>query len=274
MTKQIYNILAVAAGAALLWSCDDIAPDDRVIPMDSVKPKRCVLLEDFTGQICRNCPDAHRVMEMLSEQYGDALIPVSIHAGAFVISDDCSDYEGEFIGLGTEQGTQIQNQYGVTQWPSGVVDGNTGPINMDKWATEVRRQMADSTTVTLGCQAVLNDSVIDITVESFSSTPLTDASLHVWVTEDSIVAFQQVGGTPVDDYVHNHVFRTSVTPVIVGDTLTTEPHRYTVSRFVQPVMNDNERQIWNVANLHIVAFVRNASGVLQATRCSVKPIEE
>ena len=88
--KTIYknSLIActVAMTAVTFTACDEVGENDRYILGEAIKVERGVLLEDFTGQNCINCPEAHKVIEQLEEQYGeDKFIAVSIHCGGFGI---------------------------------------------------------------------------------------------------------------------------------------------------------------------------------------------
>ena len=73
-----------------LTACDEIAEGDRYLEMPAVESRRAVLLEEFTGQMCTNCPEAQRRISSMKEQYGDQLVVVGIHAGNFGLAE--SDY--------------------------------------------------------------------------------------------------------------------------------------------------------------------------------------
>ena len=66
--------------AALFTACDEVSEGERYISLPQVETKRNVLLEDFTGQFCSNCPTAHATINSLKAQYGSSLIAVSVHA--------------------------------------------------------------------------------------------------------------------------------------------------------------------------------------------------
>lgn len=53
------KILTVVLGGTLLASCSNIAEDERYIYVKPAEVKRSVLIEDFTGQRCINCPNAN-----------------------------------------------------------------------------------------------------------------------------------------------------------------------------------------------------------------------
>jgi hypothetical protein len=60
----------------LFAACDHIDENDRLIYVEPESVKRCVLLEDFTGQKCVNCPRGTEVIEQLQETYPDNVIAV------------------------------------------------------------------------------------------------------------------------------------------------------------------------------------------------------
>jgi hypothetical protein len=90
----------------------------------------------------------------------------------------------------------------------------------------------------------------------------TSGKLQLWLTEDSITAFQQMpDGTRNMEYVHMHVLRAAVNgtwgePVSVaeGETFITKEYQFTVP------------QDWKCDNLSVIAFVYNDQGVLQVTK--------
>jgi hypothetical protein len=47
----------------------------------STQQQRNVLIEDFTGHRCKNCPKASKAIEALVDAYGSRIIGLAIHAG-------------------------------------------------------------------------------------------------------------------------------------------------------------------------------------------------
>jgi hypothetical protein len=79
---------AILALAVFISGCDEITGLKRqpVVtsppPGDSVVKK--VLVEDYTGHTCGNCPAAARMLnDTIKPLYGDRLIVLGIHAGYF-----------------------------------------------------------------------------------------------------------------------------------------------------------------------------------------------
>ena len=68
----------------VLSSCDTVNEENRLIYVKPASVARNVLIEDFTGQRCVNCPNATDEIEHLQQFYGaDTVIAVGIHSGPF-----------------------------------------------------------------------------------------------------------------------------------------------------------------------------------------------
>ncbi|MDE7181275.1 MAG: Omp28 family outer membrane lipoprotein [Muribaculaceae bacterium] len=281
MIMNIRNIYGVVAAGLLLagtTACDDVKPDDRYILTEGVKAERTVLLEDFTGQNCLNCPDAHRTIKSLEEQYGDKLIAVSIHCGTFGVSKSRTNFERNLVGLMTDEGNAIMETYGITSFPMGSI--NMGPAtNYSLWPTAVYNALQTTTDVTLDLTvnytpATANSETgrIDMTAKVLSTSQHT-ANIQFWVVEDQIVALQRDGNQTITDYVHDGVFRGQVLPGLRGDAL---PLASGIEQIVEASINTvwNEQEHWVAKNLSIVAIISDATGVLQVARVPVIADEE
>ena len=240
-----------------LFACDNIGEDERYIEVDRVESQRRVLLEEFTGQRCTNCPAAHAIIEKLEEQYGEDLIVVSIHAGSFGI--EAPD------GLMQPEGNTYAGKWGVSAYPCGIVDRNSGVLTDNEWATAIRNDIAKETNVSLDLEASLSPSgdMIDISTTLLSSGNVS-GNLQLWITEDEIVGFQIDGSQRLQDYVHNNVFRACVNGTW-GEPVSLAANVYDIVE--NSVLVDG---LWNVEHLNVVGFVYNDSGVVQVAKCKVK----
>lgn len=83
-SKFIGYVKMAAAGMLLggvLSSCSDLDEQDRFVYIKPADAARKVLIEDFTGQKCVNCPKATDEIHVLQETYGeDNIIAVGIHS--------------------------------------------------------------------------------------------------------------------------------------------------------------------------------------------------
>ena len=261
MKKTLLSLILFAG--LFTVACNDINENERYIETDSVDAARAVLIEDFTGQNCVNCPAAHRTLTALVEQYGDAVIPVAIHAGGFGIPVSNTRY----TGLMQPEGDTYNNMWNISEWPMGVVDRNSGAVAPSEWPAIVREAIARPASLTISAEAACVDDVIEIALE-FRPAADIEGMLQVWILEDGIVARQEdVDLGRINDYVHNHVYRASVNGV-GGEAIALESNIHSSTTMSIPVRRETtETRV--PENLSVVAFVYNSDGVLQATRCHV-----
>lgn len=270
-THYIYII--VSSLCLFLSACDPIADADRLYdPMiadggqkeeqpeePSKTVRRIVLLEDFTGQRCTNCPKAADVIDLLHEAFGDRVVPVGIHGGPLAFAGNAKT-----LGLKTDIGDEYYSHWHLEYQPVGLVNRHE-PLNYLDWTTTVKEELYKPATLRLGGSAVLADGAITIQVTVESAGGTVAGKLQVWLLEDGIKALQLMpDGTANQDYIHNHVFRASVNGTWGEDISVSEGE--TVQRIMtQPLATD-----WNPAQLDIVAFVYNDSGVQQVAKFQVK----
>ena len=253
--------------ASLLGACDNISESERYIIHDTITPQRVVLLEDFTGQNCINCPDAHTVIEGLQEQYGDAVIAVSIHGGATAISRERTSFDANYIGLATPEGEYYNSLFNITEWPKGLINRDGGSYDYADWATIVREELKKESELSINLTASVipdyKNGRLDINVELLPQDDIKGAYLQVWILESGIVARQRsrTNGL-ISNYVHNNVLRAAVNGSD-GEPVELKKGIHNTSSYSVAVRN-NEQERWNIQNLAIVAFVRSESGIHQA----------
>jgi len=212
--KTSNNIIALFAFVIIgfsLTSCDKVeAPYKEKIVKPNTEKK--VLLEDFTGHKCVNCPAAHDLAHDLTDAYGeDNLIVVAIHAGFFATPSN-GGFEYDFR---TEAGNEYATFYGVQAYPSGMVDqvnvsGNY-LLDKDQWGAKVAQQFEEIPQIGIGITTNLNGNNLSGEIKMDFLTDINQAtSLQIWITEDSIVKPQIIPGGEDEAYVHMHVLRAAI----------------------------------------------------------------
>lgn len=262
--KYIHAISAAAALAtALLAACNAVDTDERYIELPKVEVNGKVLLEDFTGQMCTNCPKAHAVIATLQEQYPGNVVAVGIHAGQFGLAEG-----GKQTGLMLPEGNEYATHAGVSAYPAGVVNRQGGAIDPSDWSEAVRQQLEKKAHADIKLAAHITPEggataiAIETTVKAYAQT---DAKLQLWITESGIAALQLNAGKLIKDYTHNHVYRGSVNG-IWGEPISLAPQTDKTMTHSIAV-----KDCWNTANLHVIAFLYNDSeGVLQVEEAEVK----
>ncbi len=260
-------LFSALASAFIFTACDDVDTADRFIETDPVVPARAVLIEDFTGQTCLNCPDAHERIHDLVEQYGDNVIPVSVHAGGLAISVDRTNFEYNYVGLMTPEGSEYDTRYNTFQtWPAGTVNRGA-TLSHTGWAAAVRAALTEEAEMAIDLTATTDGTDIFTEVTLRPAANLK-GSLQLWVIEDGIVARQKLPDNTTDQtYVHNHVLRAAINGTWGEEMSLTSGIHSTHNHSI--AIRDNSKEKWNANNLSVVAFFYNESGVLQAARAKV-----
>lgn len=258
MKKHLIYIIGIAA--ASFTACENIDEDERFIEVEGVTAQRVVLLEDYTGQACVNCPTAHDVATELHELYHDNLIVVSMHAGPMAMSAP--------MGLKQEEGDVYAAQAGIETYPSGVVNRRSGVLGYAAWMASVRDEMQRESQLNLTVEAEVKEGKLSIETNLTALADLT-GKLQLWILEDSIVGPQIAPTGYNPQYVHNHVFRDAVNGTW-GEEVTLELGEEKTIAHDEVVLDET----WNPDNLSVVAFVYGADGVLQAAQNEVNVINE
>ena len=274
--------------AALLTSCSDIDEADRlavvnVVNVDTIAPpepepqdtidyfapyQRHVLVEDFTGQNCVNCPNATDLIGTLQAMNGhDNVIAVGIHSGPLGVKKTDKTPEG----LATTLGDTYYNYWKIDMQPYGVIDRSDGILPTDYWSAKVSYDLgaeqwpATHVNIFVNAEKAADSNDADISVTLAGVKGATSGKLQVWITEDAITAFQKMpDGTTKNDYGHSHVLRDAVNgdwgqdcQVKEGETAQYD-YTYTLPA------------AWNAEQLAIVAFVYDDKQVLQVVRQKLK----
>lgn len=268
--KNIIHTAALALGiAAIGASCTNIDDDDRLIYVKSPQVNRAVLIEDFTGQKCTNCPFAAIELEKIVEQYGeDHVVAVAIHSGLGMKYNPAAKYQG----LMNEQGNEYYNAWGSPAQPAGMVNRSSQPLAYTEWGKNVRAEIEKSAPLSLSVENAYNeaDRTLAISVEALGTDGNTDGKLQVWLIEDNIVSLQdmpkELGGGRNYEYVHKHVFRANVTAGIWGDALSVKEGEKTSKTYSYTIP-----ELWKAENVSVVAFVtdENNRNVKQVIKKSI-----
>lgn len=220
MSRFLLPLLALL----LLVGCDAVERPDRWREDPApIVPRRNVLLVDFTGQRCSNCPAAADLLHSLTAgPAGARIIAVSVHGGALALSTDASPR-----GLAGPDARRLTDEARVSSWPQGTVDRPVGGtlLRPSAWNAALAERLALAADADAAAQqSLMADAHVALATRTLSYTlrprHLTDAAgqadaetyLHLWLVEDSITAPQTLAdGTERADYLHRHVLRLDLT---------------------------------------------------------------
>lgn len=230
-----------------------------------------VLLEDYTGHTCPNCPTAGKIAAELKEQYPDQLVVMAVHAGWFARTYPESGvpelYNYDFrTAAGTEWDAYFGN--GNAGNPNGLVNrlkvNGKYVLRPNEWSGVITTALAEEPKLDL--QVIVDydpsDRKICVHTKTWFLQPLDlNLKLEAVVIEDSIIAAQKNNdpniGTvgDIEDYVHMHVMRGALNGTW-GSTIATSgtANPETLVKTIQSVLPES----CNAEHCHIVVFVSDA----------------
>ncbi len=288
--KKILFTLSLAASAIVFNSCEELDDDFyRVIAIDSrceefsfeptpANPKRNILIEDFTGHLCPNCPTAAETAKDLEEANNGQVIVMAIHPGGSGFTSTTA-LAGFTYDFSTEGGTEIDDVFGASGdgLPIGMINRRTfnGDLLLgnSKWVGAVEALKPLPAMSYLEVQARFqedDDSIIciDTKIDLLADYD-ADLIMFTSVVEDSIVKFQKNGAATIEDYIHMHVLRD--TPLgAFGIPVGSAP--YTANdEFIQRVslVKGND---WVPKNLKVISYIydKNTNEILQVAENHVE----
>lgn len=257
LKNMLLAVLAIAASS----SCSNVDEDERYIYVKPAEIGRSVLIEDFTGQKCSNCPAANDVIKSLQEEYGEEnVIAVGIHSGPLGFKGNSKN-----LGLMTDTGNEYYYSHDIPSQPYGVINRRQESNKSAEWGTLVYDEIQKTAPVSVSIENSYDEATRTATIDvSMLGINAVSGKLQVWVVEDGIVAMQTLADGSVSyDYVHNHVFRAAVNGTWGEDVTVGEGS--TVSK--QYTLTLDEK--WEAGNVSVIAFVYNSDGVQQVAKAQL-----
>lgn len=265
MNKKIKNVIVLGLGILLVNSCDKIEDPYQVSSQGTSTRK--VLIEEFTGHTCGNCPEGSLVLKELTDALGEQIIAVSVHAGSFAVSAVSGDkYKTEFR---TQAGEAVANEFQISSYPIATVNrtlfNGLRTLPSGAWGTKATELLATDADITMDITATLDTTSrnLAVTVNSTLVNALTgDYNISIGLVEDSIVDWQKFYAgvlgyeeeTDVPDYMHRHVFRGNINGNWGESINLTVPVGQTIE-YVAPVTTVNAN--FNLKQLSVIAYIHN-----------------
>ena len=253
------NLLALLGALAMLVSCEELPPE--IVPCQT---NRVVLVEEFTGIKCVNCPTGAERLEQISALNPGKVVIVGVHAGFFA-----GEYQG--FDLKCPDGIALEQYLGPVQgYPAATInrkifDGeNQLPLGQSQWAGLIGQEICQppianlEMTTTFDSGDSLASIVVDITKGQFFNEDLThDLALTVMITEDDIYGYQVTPTGSESNYKHKHVLRDVLSNDNKGDVVIAAGNPITTKQVV--INNYKIPSDWKPENCHVIAFIHNKS---------------
>lgn len=272
--KNISRVIGIAlvifTGNVLLPSCDiieepyleEVKVDNDTIPVE--QHVRKVLLEDFTGQKCPNCPDAAEIAHTLQGIYGEQIVVIAIHAGNFAIPDGTftADYR-------TAEGDELNSYYNISMYgyPMGLINRteyNGYPVvPKENWETAFAEQVEMEVQADISITNTYNSGTrkLDCVIKTEFLEELDGTyNICAFITESGIISPQQTIGGIISNYQHNHMLRGSLNGTW-GDPAGTDGLAIPGNKLTNNYSFTLPAE-WNAENCAVVAYVYNTESLI------------
>ena len=227
-------------------------------PLDRSSVYRKILVEEYTGHTCTNCPDGHDKISELSMIFGDTLVPIGIHATSFA-NPISGLYKYDFR---VKEGLELAKDFEIYAIPVAVINrtkfgGNELGLLMEQWQNAIQNV---SRTIYAGIQ--IKDSVMGGTLLNvYTKTTMLEEynsplRLSVFLVEDNIIKPQRNGTQDIEDYSHNHVLRASFNGTY-GVTLTSDGILTKDSAYIKGYGLDFKEKDWKMKDCSIVVILHD-----------------
>jgi hypothetical protein len=257
------SLLYIVLASFILQSCDKIdEPYTSPVPAKAWYGKR-ILIEDYTGHKCPNCPTAAVIANDLKSLYGDQIVIMSVHAGYFA-NPTPPNFPEDFR---TPAGDEWDVFFGISNAgnPNGMINRvgfptTTHIVNPNSWAAKVGSMMTEIPEVDINISTSYSNSDRKLTGQvktKFLKTIKKKLKLQILITEDSIIAPQQNASTIITNYVHRHVLRGAVNGSwgsALTDGLANTPIDTEISQNILFTLDS----AWSSGHCTVVAFVYDA----------------
>ncbi|MDR0830349.1 MAG: Omp28 family outer membrane lipoprotein [Prevotellaceae bacterium] len=255
--KKTISILAILS--VIFCACDTIPENERTINTDLGNFKKTVLLFDFTGWQCTNCPEAARMAHNLQETAGEKLIVVSLHPKGIHWTEPTDSA----LDLRSNAATEYWSFFDKPDaFPIGTVDiipyNDNLLIDRIFWsaaiAQRIVKEMPLDLEVSCGIDTLTSKIAIKSKISASSETSETEIySLILLVMENKVIGAQIDNGVRNNNYEHNHVLRDAINGVW-GEPFFS-PKK---DDFIERTAEYQANSAWKIKNCDVVGIIINA----------------
>jgi len=249
----------------IIGDCDQAFND--TVYNDTNYIGRRIMLEEFTGHKCPNCPAGQEIAEDIHDQYPDDFFSVAVHNSGSFSSPD-SKYPADYE---TETGEKLKINYAVNAFPSGLINrseiNGQNVVDYRVWEAEVSSLLQDPIYSAPRFKVVLENiynpdcRVLRVRGNISASQSLSgEYYITGYVLESGIISKQTDNrvAEPIEDYEHNHMLRVGFPDNGTGKFIFSNPNEgesfdMTLSREEEIATTLDES--WVEDNLKVVVFI-------------------
>lgn len=200
-----------------------IYKDTSFVATPPAAQNKIVVLEEFTGVRCVNCPAGHETSQSIADQHANRIALVGIHAG--FLTAPYPESEQNFV---LPEGEALYDYLSVEAVPAAAInrvkfdsEDNIAILNRNVWGGKVITVLDTPPPVNVYTYLTFDEETraLDVYVQSrYTQSASEEHFMTVYLTESNIVDPQLVpegNSSTVDyNYTHRHVLRAVLTPAL------------------------------------------------------------
>lgn len=258
MKSYLKTLLISPALLLTLAACDHVEGEDRYrsYTPETVNADKSILIQEFTGMRCVNCPTGAQVIHDITDNLDGKAVTVCIHPEGHQFTEPIDG-----VDLTSPASTEIYNYY-HPNFPAAIFDGGRPNTNTKRWSGVALTASQQPTPLNVYVTTTYDKSSRKVKAHynvTFIEDYTSPLNITLYLTEDGIIGTQEsLNGVTLHDYEFNNVLRAAFNSVwgqSIGDSF----------KEFQRVEGDCEMTIdskWNAENCHVVAFVGVQKGTV------------
>lgn len=250
---------------------------------------RKVLIEEFTGASCTNCPEGHEKVKAIQEANPNRIVAVAYHTyfpgpifqpvkefGGINSAYDFRDSAATDIGKGIYGSLNSIPVGGIDRILVGGTEAANRQIGRANWATQTNNRLVlaapANVHLTSSYDPAKNEVSLVIKI-AYTKSVTTKNVLTVGVTESKIIDAQKFPEETQADYEHNHVVRKILTSYS-GNSVIDSVSVKAPGRVYEYHYKFTPSEKWKLENCTVFAFLSNNEAdnkeVLQSAEVPLK----
>lgn len=219
--KASYITIGLFLLAGLTTGCDNVSEDDRYIKVEKpvIDNPRTLLIMEFTGNHCINCPTGAATIEEIKEDEAPGrVISVGLHPYGDVNTEPIASIHApnRKQDLRCDAATALYEYYKPSGFPTAIFNGLASSMSgsIGDWKQRASEALIVPTYISLDVSCEYDSSSRNLTVDyevEFLDDVNKELNVTVWLVENKIMGTQKMrDGSTNLNYEHNHVLRASL----------------------------------------------------------------
>jgi thiol-disulfide isomerase/thioredoxin len=241
---------------------------------------RVVIIEEFTGTTCPNCPAGIAQSEAIYEIYPDNVIVIAVHSN-FLAAPASPAKKQPDLRNPDAQAIEVFLNGALFGKPEAAINrlydntNNSFRYGLNEWKPLVDAELIKPLQVDLGISTNYDDATreLNVTLNITGIEAINEPiHLHCGIVESNIVADQLDAFNIIEDFVHKNVLRKMITPIPgkkIADIISPGQTISEPVNFILPI----DSVLWVAENCTVFAYVSlgaNKKYILQAAEAPVK----